>query len=57
MAQGVETKVTETGDSDGNEPQPVSTETPENTEECVFAGDCDTPIVGPEGFEPPTKGL
>ncbi len=57
VAQGVETKVPETVDPDGNEPQPVRTATPENTEECVFDGACHEAIVGPAGLEPATKGL
>ena len=51
VAQGVETKVPETVDPDGNEPQPVITETPENTEDCVFDGACHDAIVGPVGQE------
>ncbi len=57
VAQQVETKVTETADSDGNDSQPVSGETPENAGGTVFSSVFEIKKIGRAGLEPATKGL
>ena len=57
VAQGVETKVTESVVSVGNEPQPPTSKTPENMGDHVFAGAYDDALAPPAGIEPATPAL